>query len=156
MKGIVLAGGAGTRLYPVTRGLSKQLLPIYDNPMVYYPISVLMSEGIAPAFLIDEEFPCSDPGCLTLGDDIVFGHDFADAVRAAADRASGATVFGYRARDPDRFGVVEIAPDGASVSIEEKPSRPRSDVWATGPYLFGTLEGISYGEYVVRLKDEAL
>ena len=176
MKGIVLAGGAGTRLYPVTKGVSKQLLPIYDKPMIYYPISVLMlagiqdiliittpedqsgfirtlgdgsdfginltykvqpsPDGLAQAFIIGEDFIGDDSVCLVLGDNIFWGQGFTPILKSAANRNSGASVFGYQVKDPERFGVVAFDKNQKAISLEEKPEKPQSNFAVTGLYFY--------------------
>ncbi|PMH45956.1 glucose-1-phosphate thymidylyltransferase [Vibrio sp. 10N.286.49.B3] len=176
MKGIVLAGGSGTRLYPLTRGVSKQLLPIYDKPMVFYPISTLMlagikdiliittpedsagfkrllgdgayfginleyaiqpsPDGLAQAFIIGEEFIGDDSVCLVLGDNIFYGQSFSRTLQNAVSRKSGATVFGYQVKDPERFGVVEFDAEMKAISIVEKPEVPKSNYAVTGLYFY--------------------
>jgi glucose-1-phosphate thymidylyltransferase len=161
MKGIILAGGSGTRLYPTTRAVSKQLLPVYDKPMIYYPLSVLMlagireiliistpddlpkferqqprPEGLAQAFVLGASFIGNDPVCLILGDNIFYGHDLSDHLRRAVALESGGMIFGYMVKDPERYGVVEFDSTGKVIGIEEKPERPKSNYAVPGLYIY--------------------
>ena len=148
-RGIVLAGGAGTRLHPLTMAVSKQLLPVYDKPMIYYPLSVLFLAGVReiliitteedqPGFkrLLGEEFVGGRPSTLILGDNIFFGQNFVQMLKSADARTEGATVFGYPVHDPERYGVVELTPEGRAISIEEKPAQPKSNYAVTGLYFY--------------------
>ena len=186
MKGIILAGGKGTRLYPLTMAISKQLLPVYDKPMIYYPLSMLMLAGIrdilvitapedskqykrllgdgsrlgmnfqyavqavprglADAFLVGKEFIGDDTVCLILGDNIFFGHGLPQVLRSAAEQESGAVVFAYPVKDPERYGVVEFDDSGKAISLEEKPLKPRSNYAVPGIYF--------YDKRVVRYAEE--
>jgi glucose-1-phosphate thymidylyltransferase len=175
-KGIILAGGSGTRLYPITQGISKQLLPVYDKPMIYYPLSTLMlagirdvliintpheqalfqsllgdgsqwgmrltyavqpsPDGLAQAYRIGAKFIDGQPSCLVLGDNIFYGHGFSELLRRAATQVTGATVFGYWVKDPERYGVANFDAEGRVIGLEEKPEKPRSNYAVTGLYFY--------------------
>ena len=156
MKGIILAGGSGTRLYPLTMVTSKQLLPIYDKPMIYYPMSVLMNAGIRDILIISTpaDFIGDEPVAMVLGDNIFAGHGLKKRLKAAVENAEtgkGATVFGYYVDDPERFGIVEFDKNGKAVSIEEKPEHPKSNYCVTGLYFYDN----RVVEYVKNLKPSA-
>ena len=144
MKGIILAGGSGSRLYPLTLGVSKQLLPVYDKPMIYYPLSVLMfsyaeqprPEGLAQAFIIGRSFIGSGPVCLILGDNIFYGQGLSGILQRAVRLTKGGLIFGYLVRDPERYGVVEFNADGVVTGIVEKPRQPRSHYAVPGLYFY--------------------
>jgi glucose-1-phosphate thymidylyltransferase len=196
-RGVILAGGAGTRLHPLTLAVSKQLLPVYDKPMIYYPLSVLFlagcreiliittpedqsafkrllgdgqkfgvrfeyvvqpkPEGLAQAYILGEEFIAGQPSVMVLGDNIFFGQNFTRSLEAADARTRGATVFGYLVQDPERYGVVELGPDGRALGIEEKPTVPKSNYAVTGLYFYDgrasefakTLKPSARGEYEI-------
>ena len=176
MKGIVLAGGSGTRLYPITKSISKQIIPVYDKPMIYYPVSILLlagikeiliistpqdihlyqnllgdgsslgvrfeyaiqpsPDGLAQAFLIGEEFIGDDSVCMVLGDNIFYGYNLSNMLKQAASLQDGAIVFGYYVNDPERYGVAEFDQNGKVLSLEEKPTNPKSNYAVTGLYFY--------------------